>query len=223
MEAMAKPEVMGFMIKCLQLGNSGLKWRVSLYLFSDSQHMISSEMQQFILMTASCLINITQTSSEISVLFRNNEGITTVLSFIENQLQNSPLFSPSELLRPQSPGQSEGNSLLTRKVILYLTGILVNVSRTDIVSCNEIGQLRGMEILTQLMQLTQEKQSIYCLECIKACCHRSELCKVGTLCFQTNPNRMLLGHAVGLSRSSTVYCLQTSTSSFLRSMHLLAY
>ena len=173
MEAMEKPEIMAFMIKYLQLGNSEMKWK----------HTISSEMQQFILMTASCLINITQTSNEISVLFRNSEGITTVLSFIENQLQNSPLFPPSELLiRPQSPNLSEGNNQLTRKVILYLTGILINVSRSDKVSCDEIGQLRGMEILTQLMQLTQEKQSIYCLECIKACCHRSELCKdvIGT-------------------------------------------
>lgn len=205
---MEKPEIMAFMIKYLQLGNSEMKWKVSFDLFSDSQHTISSEMQQFILMTASCLINITQTSNEISVLFRNSEGITTVLSFIENQLQNSPLFPPSELLiRPQSPNLSEGNNQLTRKVILYLTGILINVSRSDEVSCDEIGQLRGMEILTQLMQLTQEKQSIYCLECIKACCHRSELCKVGAFCFRTDPNRMSLGHVVGLLRSSTVYCL----------------
>ena len=199
---MEKPEIMAFMIKYLQLGNSEMKWKVSFDLFSDSQHTISSEMQQFILMTASCLINITQTSNEISVLFRNSEGITTVLSFIENQLQNSPLFPPSELLiRPQSPNLSEGNNQLTRKVILYLTGILINVSRSDKVSCDEIGQLRGMEILTQLMQLTQEKQSIYCLECIKACCHRSELCKVGAFGFRTDPNRMLLGHVVGLLRS----------------------
>lgn len=66
-----------------------------------------------------------------------------------------------------------------RKVVLYLTGILMNISRLDAASCVEIGQLGGVEVLVQMIQVTREKQIVYCLECIRACCRHDESCKVG--------------------------------------------
>lgn len=62
--------------------------------------------------------------------------------------------------------------------MLYLTGVLMNISRLDAASCVEIGQLGGVEVLVQMIGVSREKQIVYCLECLRACCKQDESCKV---------------------------------------------
>ena len=162
------------------------------------------------LMAAGCLINITQSSSWVSAFFRENEGITTVMSLLESELQSSPVYTPSEpLLRASSEQSPVPFFHLDRKVVVYLTGILINVSKSDPVSSNELAQLRGMEVMTQLLQVTQEKQSIYCLECINACCQQDPRCKVRKR--EPMNRRTRWEPAAASSKSSTASCLRTST------------
>ena len=162
------------------------------------------------LMAAGCLINITQSSSWVSAFFRENEGITTVMSLLESELQSSPVYTPSEpLLRASSEQSPVPFFHLDRKVVVYLTGILINVSKSDPVSSNELAQLRGMEVMTQLLQVTQEKQSIYCLECIKACCQKDSRCKVRKR--EPMNRRTRWEPAAASSKSSTASCLRTNT------------
>lgn len=180
-------------------------------------------------------MNVTQSALSICNVFRASEGITTVVSLLQNDYLNQRLLSNdltlnytssftekssgsnhsitpllfSSLSPTQNPSQNLNQNLnhnhsgylltqkntpspsvmpLTsqrlsdtgiRKVVLYLTGILMNISRLDAASCVEIGQLGGVEVLTQMIQVTREKQIVYCLECIRACCRHDENCKVG--------------------------------------------
>lgn len=184
-------------------------------------------------------MNVTQSALSICDVFRASEGITTVVSLLQNDYLNQRLLSNDLTLNhassftekssgsnhsitpslfsslslsqnlSQNPTQNfnqnptqnhSGYSLaqkstpspsvlpLTsqrlsdtgiRKVVLYLTGILMNISRLDAASCVEIGQLGGVEVLVQMIQVTREKQIVYCLECIRACCRHDESCKVG--------------------------------------------
>lgn len=64
-------------------------------------------------------------------------------------------------------------------MVLYLTGVLMNISRLDAASCVEIGQLGGVEVLVQMIGVSREKQIVYCLECLRACCKQDASCKVG--------------------------------------------
>ena len=176
-------------------------------------------------------MNVTQSALSICDVFRASEGITTVVSLLQNDYLNQRLLSNdltlnhassftekssgsnhsitpslfSSLSLSQNMSQNltqnhSGYSLLQkstpspsvmpltsqrlsdtgiRKVVLYLTGILMNISRLDAASCVEIGQLGGVEVLVQMIQVTREKQIVYCLECIRACCRHDESCKVG--------------------------------------------
>ena len=184
-------------------------------------------------------MNVTQSTLSICDVFRASEGITTVVSLLQNDYLNQRLLSNdltlnhassftekssgsnhsitpslfSSLSLSQNMSQNlnsnptqnfnqnhSGYSLLQkstpspsvlpltsqrlsdtgiRKVVLYLTGILMNISRLDAASCVEIGQLGGVEVLVQMIQVTREKQIVYCLECIRACCRHDESCKVG--------------------------------------------
>ena len=176
-------------------------------------------------------MNVTQSALSICDVFRASEGITTVVSLLQNDYLNQRLLSNdltlnhassftekssgsnhsitpslfSSLSLSQNMSQNltqnhSGYSLLQkstpspsvmpltsqrlsdtgiRKVVLYLTGILMNISRLDAASCVEIGQLGGVEVLVQMIQVTRVKQIVYCLECILACCRHDESCKVG--------------------------------------------
>lgn len=184
-------------------------------------------------------MNVTQSALSICDVFRASEGITTVVSLLQNDYLNQRLLSNdltlnhassftekssgsnhsitpslfSSLSLSQNMSQNlnsnptqnfnqnhSGYSLVQkstpspsvmpltsqrlsdtgiRKVVLYLTGILMNISRLDAASCVEIGQLGGVEVLVQMIQVTREKQIVYCLECIRACCRHDESCKVG--------------------------------------------
>ena len=163
-------------------------------------------------------------------VLRSCEGITSIISLLQNQYLNerigvdgrvsrtasftdrpnsaiSPvsLFSPtsSHAISPTQPSHaisptqpSHSTSRVTpspntrsfssqrladsgvRKVVLYLTGVLMNISRMDAASCVEIGQLGGVEVLVQMIGVSREKQIVYCLECLRACCKHDESCKV---------------------------------------------
>lgn len=176
-------------------------------------------------------MNVTQSTLSICDVFRASEGITTVVSLLQNDYLNQRLLSNdltlnhassftekssgsnhsitpslfSSLSLSQNMSQNltqnhSGYSLVQkstpspsvmpltsqrlsdtgiRKVVLYLTGILMNISRLDAASCVEIGQLGGVKVLVQMIQVTREKQIVYCLECIRACCRHDESCKVG--------------------------------------------
>lgn len=192
-------------------------------------------------------MNVTQSTLSICDVFRASEGITTVVSLLQNDYLNQRLLSndltlnhassftekssgsnhsitpslfsslslsqnptqnmsqnltqnPSQSLNSNPTQNHSGYSLVQkstpspsvmpltsqrlsdtgiRKVVLYLTGILMNISRLDAASCVEIGQLGGVKVLVQMIQVTREKQIVYCLECIRACCRHDESCKVG--------------------------------------------
>ena len=44
------------------------------------------------LMAAGCLLNMTQTSTEVSTIFRDSEGITTLISVLQNETINAKSY-----------------------------------------------------------------------------------------------------------------------------------
>ena len=154
------------------------------------------------MMAAGCLLNTTQTSKTLTHLFRESEGITTVLSLLRNDYLlsssmspfTSPDFTPrfpsTSALSERSSGSFQSTSSImdrgnagetnSKKVITYLVGILMNICRLDGVCCKEVIQFRGTELLIGMIQLTQERLAIFCIECLKACCKCCEECKVGS-------------------------------------------
>lgn len=148
-------------------------------------------------MAAACLLNVTQASLGVSRVFRENEGITTVLSLLDAGLLTSSAI-PAEMSSPRgsfatdlssgsflSSGSILGVSEKTvssdyssRKVVCYLAGILLNVCRSDTACCREVCQLKGVCKLVPLIQPSQERLSVYSLECLKTCCRQSDDCKV---------------------------------------------
>ena len=54
----------------------------------------------------------------------------------------------------------------------------MNICKLDPSCCQEVGQFHGIATLVQLIQLTQERLSVYCIECIRACCRHCNECKV---------------------------------------------
>ena len=148
-------------------------------------------------MAAACLLNVTQASQGVSRVFRENEGITTVLSLLDagslttaaiTAEMSSPrgsfatdLSSGSFLSSGSMMGVSEkpvSSESSCRKVVCYLAGILLNVCRSDAGSCREVCQLKGVSKLVPMIQPSQERLSVYSLECVKTCCRASDDCKV---------------------------------------------
>lgn len=149
-------------------------------------------------MAAACLLNVTQASQGVCRVFRENEGITTVLSLLDagpltsaaiTAEMSSPrgsfatdLSSGSFLSSGSIMGVSEksvSSEYSSRKVVCYLAGILLNACRSDPACGREICQLRGLRLLVPLIQPSQERLSVYSLECLKTCCRQSDVCKVG--------------------------------------------
>lgn len=185
-EAAETPAVMTSFIKCLQFGYSDIQLK----------RTISPETAQLLLMAAACLLNVTQASQGVSRVFRENEGITTVLSLLDagslttaaiTAEMSSPrgsfatdLSSGSFLSSGSMMGVSEkpvSSESSCRKVVCYLAGILLNVCRSDAGSCREVCQLKGVSKLVPLIQPSQERLSVYSLECVKTCCRASDDCK----------------------------------------------
>ena len=158
------------------------------------------DIQQLLLMTAGCLLNTTQTSSSITHLFRQCEGITTILSLLRNEfilasamttltpVDSTPRFTSLSALSEKSSGsfasvgsfgeRVAGGETNSKKVLTYLVGILMNICKLDSICCREIVQFRGVEVLVELIQLTQERLAIFCIECLKTCCKHNEESKV---------------------------------------------
>jgi serine/threonine protein phosphatase PrpC len=76
-------ENMKMLIRCLQFGNAEINRR----------KLIPSEIVDLLLMCCSCLCNILRSSNKLSQVFRNNEGITTVLYLLQNKILNQAFFS----------------------------------------------------------------------------------------------------------------------------------
>lgn len=55
----------------------------------------------------------------------------------------------------------------------------MNLCNLDAGNCREFCNLNGIELLFGMIHLSNEKQILYCLECIKACCRYYPECKVG--------------------------------------------
>lgn len=189
---------------------------------------MAPEIQQLLQLAAGCLLNTTHSSLRICDVLRASEGITSIISLLQNQFLNerigdartlratsfadrstsstsispfSPTHTSSTSLSPFSPTHTSSLSTSlartsaspnplslssqrladsgVRKVVLYLTGVLMNISRLDAASCVEIGQLGGVEVLVQMIGVSREKQIVYCLECLRACCKQDASCKVG--------------------------------------------
>ena len=66
-----------------------------------------------------------------------------------------------------------------RKLCLYLVGILMNLCNVDGANWREVCDLNGVELFFGMIHLSNEKQILYCLECIKTCCRQCPECKVG--------------------------------------------
>ena len=80
--AMKHQETMSGMIRCIQFGDSEIL----------RQKGVSKEILDLLLMTIACLLNTTQSSLTISHVFRENEGITTLVSILQNDYIN-PRYS----------------------------------------------------------------------------------------------------------------------------------
>ena len=78
-QAVKRKDVMGSLIRCLQFGNAQLA----------RNRAISREILELMLATAGCLLNMTQSSREISTVFRESEGITTLISILQNEVVNA--------------------------------------------------------------------------------------------------------------------------------------
>ena len=78
-QAVKRREVMASLIRCLQFGNAQLA----------RNRAISREILELMLTTAGCLLNMTQSSREISTMFRESEGITTLISILRNEVVNA--------------------------------------------------------------------------------------------------------------------------------------
>lgn len=78
-QAVKRRDVMGSLIRCLQFGNAQLA----------RNRAISREILELMLATAGCLLNMTQSSREISTVFRESEGITTLISILQNEVVNA--------------------------------------------------------------------------------------------------------------------------------------
>lgn len=81
-EVAKKRDVIVNLIRCLQFGNNEI----------SRQHIISREIIELMLMAAGCLLNMTQTSTEVSTIFRDSEGITTLISVLQNETINAKSY-----------------------------------------------------------------------------------------------------------------------------------
>lgn len=54
----------------------------------------------------------------------------------------------------------------------------MNLCNVDGENCIELANLNAIPLLASMIQLTNEKHILYCLECIKACCKQSLVSKV---------------------------------------------
>ena len=88
------------------------------------------------------------------------------------------LNSSINLSRSYYSQRSYQNDSNLRKIMSYLTGILMNISNVDKKSCEEIGQLKGIQLLVSFLQHSQERLNKYCLECLRSCCKVDSHCKV---------------------------------------------
>lgn len=152
-------------------------------------------MQQLLLATTGCLLNATPTSVTISSLFRECGGITSILSLLQNEcFQTQSTLSneggnsrSSTSLRSRASSHSQrsiinGGGDLTRKILTYLIGILMNICKLDDNNCREISQLNGVQCLVSFLQYSQELLNVYCLQCLKATCKANSYAKV-VACF----------------------------------------
>ena len=57
-----------------------------------------------------------------------------------------------------------------QKVIYYLLGVLLNLCSLQEVNCSELIGLNGIPLLLGMIQLTNEKVTIYALKIIRVCC-----------------------------------------------------
>lgn len=167
------------------------------------------EIQQLLLGTSGCLLNVTPSSLAISTLFRESGGITTILTLLRNECfqKQSPVLvengrsRSSSSFRSRSSSHSQrsiinGGTDLTRKILTYLIGILMNISKLDDKSCYEIVQLNGVQCLVSFLQYSQELLNVHCLQCLRATCKANKQAKVGVS--HQLENRILLGVVVAL-------------------------
>lgn len=225
-QAVKRREVMASLIRCLQFGNAQLA----------RNRAISREILELMLTTAGCLLNMTQSSREISTVFRESEGITTLISILRNEVVNAQYarlcpvsgrqtrpVSPEA--KPSLPRLSESSAVAftprgapdtvpssnssVRKLCLYLVGILMNLCNVDGANCREICDLNGVELFFGMIHLSNEKQILYCLECIKTCCRQCPECKVGDA--GALGGRTAWGPATGSFASSTASRVPTRT------------
>lgn len=77
-EAVNHKDTISGLIRCIQFGNSEIL----------RQKKITKEVLDLLIMTTACLLNTTQSSISISRLFRENEGITTLVSLLQNDFIN---------------------------------------------------------------------------------------------------------------------------------------
>lgn len=180
--AVAQSEVMASLVRCLQFGNSQIL----------TAHGVTTEIQELLLMVSGLLLNTTQSSRDISTVFREKEGITTVLALLQNEYVNprsqssfmdsSPTLarltdhpSRSGLSSPRLQSHSSLDLLSSRdpgvrKIVSYLIGLLMNLCNLEKANCAELVGLDGIELLMSLVQLTNERLMLYALETVKSCC-----------------------------------------------------
>ena len=178
----AQSDVMSSLVRCLQFGNTQIL----------NTHGIPAEIQDLLLMVSGLLLNTTQSSRDISTVFREKEGITTVLALLQNEFLNPRSqssftdSSPTLSRLPENPSRSglssprlqahSSSDLLSardpsvRKIVSYLIGLLMNLCNLEKANCAELVGLDGVELLMSLIQLTNERMMIYALETVKSCC-----------------------------------------------------
>ena len=173
-------DTMRSLIRCLQFGSNEVLRR----------QQIPREIVELLLMAAGCLLNATQKSVGISTVFRDNEGIMTIVSLLKNEVLfprsafaastdrslSASFVTDGTCSSLASPCESNPLCVVThhdpsvKKLQVYLAGTLMNLSNVDEKNCAEIVALDGVETLMGMMQLSTDRFNTYCLECVKTCC-----------------------------------------------------
>lgn len=78
--------------------------------------------------------------------------------------------SPTDVITSKDPA--------VKKLCLYSVGILMNLCNIDGDNCSELTNVNGISLISSMIQLTNEKHMLYCLECLRACCRQCETSKV---------------------------------------------
>lgn len=108
---------------------------------------------------------------ELSSFTERSSLLQAIDSPVTSRLTESCIAtSPTDVITSKDPA--------VKKLCLYSVGILMNLCNIDGDNCSELTSVNGISLISSMIQLTNEKHMLYCLECLRACCRQCETSKV---------------------------------------------